>query len=234
MQNHLPQLENEAGTDYNHPHKSLPPMSIFNTANGHPVEFFPSAQPSTFPLGPGPLGHGSPAIISSPLMSSPPHCSPLHVPPASVTYASHQPHFPLATTTGPNSFHTTQSSPHPLPANTSVSADPTSPMQVVYSPAHPLIRMSSGGTLYQQTSSASFTDNQLPNMSLHPAPSLPPPYLPHHPHPPQYSVTGIVAGREFGGQDLTGMHPPMVVGSEFPSHHLAALPRNDPPHQQYH
>lgn len=212
-------------------------------SDSHPVEFL-SHHSSHYPLHPPPLGPGSPGMIpGSPMISSPPHCSPLHLhtpqPTSVLSPSSHTSHFHQAPITGPsNSSFPLSLQPQPAAI---VSADPSSPMQVVCS-AHPLMRFNGGSATFQNGTNSHFsseTNGHIPSMVLNPstialqsATFLPAPTPGLHP-PYNIASNGHASIREYP-QLLTGMHTPVVLGSELSSYHFPSLARTDPPAQQYH
>ena len=224
------------------------PHKLVAVTNGHrhTADFFsPVHHSPVFPLPPpAPLGPGSPGMIpGSPMIASPPHCSPLHLhpPPSSSS------HFHQAPITVQTSFPLAAALP-PQPGTAST-ADPSSPMQVIYSPSQALVRLqnagNNGSSIFNQQNSTHFTldsTTHVPGMlisqslSLQPAAFLPtaPPAL----HATQYitSTPSAPQGiREYPPPLLTGMQPHTVIGSEFSGCPLPALHRNSDIHtQQYH
>ena len=210
------------------PHKIVP-----LTNEHHHGEYFSPAHPSpVFSLGPG-----SPGILpGSPMISSPPHCSPLHLhpPPSSA-------HFHQAPITVPSTFPLSLP-PQPVVAN---STDPSSPMQVIYSPSQALFRLQNS-TFHPQngsTHSVHFSsDSHIPGMLIGPSISLQSTtFLPSTPpalHSTQY-ITGTPSAihsiRDYPPPPLlTGMQP-HIIGGDFSACSAASLLRNhDIQTHQYH
>ena len=218
------------------PHKIVP-----LTNEHHHGEYFSPAHPSPtiFPLPPTPLGPGSPSMLpGSPMMSSPPHCSPLHLHPPSSA------HFHQAPITAASAFPLTLP-PHSVIAS---SADPSSPMQVIYSPSQALVRLqhstSCGASIFHPHNGAAnslhfSSDSHIPGMLFGPSISLQPTaFLPGTPpalHSTQY-ITGTPSAapsiRDYPPPLFTGMQP-HVIGGDFSTCAIPTLQRNNDLHQ-YH
>ena len=122
-------------------------------------------------------------------------------------------------------------SPHTTSNGNMYSSNPASPMQVAYSPGQPLMRLQppSSANMYPQQSNGPLAPNGLlepqSNMSIQQS------FIPSHP-PPNYSeATGLAGGTvEYVQIPLGPGFQPLLVGSEFPANHLAALPPGNETH----
>ena len=208
-----------------------PPMPYM--VNGNPPHYFP---PSSFPVS-SYFSPASPSVLHSPMMPSPEQqCSPLQISPNAHPLPQVG---PQAYQVSPNmaqlspisgAFPSIANQPSPNATSSMYNSNPASPMQVVYSPAQPLMRVTSTNSVYQQNGMGELLNSHIPSAYTdHPGVHMPPhsqQYIPSHP-PPEYSeATGLSKAQL--ALTLPGMQP-LAIGSEYPANHLPALPEHGPP-----
>lgn len=201
--------------------------------NGNPPHYY-QVPPSSFPVS-SYFSPTSPSVLHSPMMPSPEQqCSPLQISPnahplpqvGAQAYQVSPKMAQLSPITG--AFPSLANQPSPNATGSMYSSNPASPMQAVYSPAQPPMRVTATNSVYQHNSGmGEVLHPHIPaNYSNHLAVDIPHPgqqYIPPHP-PPEYSeATGL--SKVQLALTLPGMQP-LAVGSEYPANHLPALPEH--------
>ncbi len=197
-----------------------PPMIPYTMADGNPPHYYQHLLPAfTAPH----MAPTSPGMLHSPMVPCAEDCSPLQILPGSHPHsqASAQAyqvspkmaHISPVSGALPNGTYAAQPSPNPLPTSCMYQSNPGSPMQVVYSPAQPLLRGNSNSNLYMQCNGADEVIHlpHPPVSSMATTPGL----LQHLPLP-EYSHAMTLGG---------GIFPPVGV-AQHDFHHM---PGTDPP-----
>ena len=199
-----------------------PPLIPYTMAEAHHSNYY---LPSPFPAHRHHLAPPSPGTLPSPMMPSPEQCSPPQISPSShpqpqVCLQAYQVSPKMAQLSpGSSAFPNCQSS-----TNGVYSSNPASPMQVAYSPGQPLARVASTNNIYQQCNGM-YTET--PSMSVgNLGMSIPLQHMPFHPPPPYTEATS--------SHFMPGSYP-LAIASEYPQHHIPALPGAGLPHgNQFH
>ena len=219
---HLDQKTVPSITIHYHPHDPAThysqklPLVPCTVTNVHPPSYYPA---SSFPSHSMHLAPPSPDMLPSPIIPSPEQCSPLQIfplehPQSQACLQAHQVS-PKMAQLSPGSCAYPNC---PPPTSCIYSSSPASPMQVAYSPGQPHVRHASTNNLYQHCNGVDSTSTSLPLQ-----------YVPPHP-PPDYTEAISLNGTHFMPSDY-----PLVIASEYPQHHIPALPGIEPPHSaQYH
>lgn len=205
-----------------------PPLVPYTMAEPHHSNYY---LPSPFPAHRHHLAPPSPSMLPSPMMPSPEQCSPSQTSPSShpqpqVCLQAYQVS-PKMAQLSPGSCAFPNCQPSCNPTSNVYSSNPASPMQVAYSPGQPLARIASTNNLYQQCNG---TYTEPPSVSTgNLGMSVPLQHVPFHP-PPDYTEATSLNGTHFMPCSY-----PLAIASEYPDHHMPALPGAGHPHgTQFH